>query len=88
MPATSMRRHGRVYRFSRQAGAQARVRTDKVREIASVTSDLTSWRRELVPAEVNQCILEHISKNGARSPTRGQEEDSAAPSGGRSHVLA
>jgi pimeloyl-ACP methyl ester carboxylesterase len=40
------------------------------------------------PAEVNRFILEHLSKNGAKSPKRGQEEDSAASSGGRSHVLA
>jgi pimeloyl-ACP methyl ester carboxylesterase len=39
-------------------------------------------------AEVNRFILEHLSKNGARTDTRGQEENSAAPSGGRSHAPA
>jgi hypothetical protein len=36
------------------------------------------------PAEVNRFILEHLSKNGARTDTRGQEENSAA----RSHAAA
>ena len=35
------------------------------------------------PAEVNRFILEHLSKNGAQTDTRGQEENSAATSGGR-----
>jgi pimeloyl-ACP methyl ester carboxylesterase len=40
------------------------------------------------PAEVNRFILEHLSKNGARTDTRGQEENSAARSDGRSHAPA
>jgi pimeloyl-ACP methyl ester carboxylesterase len=40
------------------------------------------------PAEVNRFILEHLSKNGAQTNTRGQEENSAAPIGGRSHAPA
>jgi hypothetical protein len=37
-------------------------------------------------AEVN--ILEHLAKKGTQTNTRGQEENSAAPSGGRSHAPA
>jgi hypothetical protein len=40
------------------------------------------------PAEVKRFILEHLSKNGARTDTRGQEENSAARSDGRSHAPA
>ena len=36
------------------------------------------------PAEVNRFILEHLSKNSAQTDTRGQKENSAATSGGRS----
>jgi len=39
-------------------------------------------------AEVNRFILEHLSKKCAQTNTRGQEENSAAPSGGRSHAPA
>jgi hypothetical protein len=35
---------------------------------------------------VNRFILEHLSKNGAQTNTRWQEENSVAPSGGRSHA--
>jgi hypothetical protein len=39
-------------------------------------------------AEVNRFILEHLAKKATQTNTRGQEENSAAPSGGRSHALA
>lgn len=40
------------------------------------------------PAEVNRFILERLVTNGAQIDTRGQEENPAARSDGRSHALA